>query len=147
MIKNIVKFIKWSLKIFFKLPEKLRFFLMGGFNTVSGYLIFLSFYFLFKNILHYQVILFTSYLPTTFISFLTFKFFVFRTKGKWTKEYLRVLMSSILVYLTNTIVLHICVEIFKIYIPISQFVSIFFVTITSYTMHKYFSFQVHLIDR
>jgi len=140
----MVKLIKWGLGIFFKLPEKVRFLLMGGFNTAIGYMVFLSFYFLFKNTLHYQIILFSSYAPSTIVSFLTFKIFVFRTKGRWLREYIRVFMSSIIVYLVNIIILHICVEIFKIYIPISQLISILFFTIASYTIHKYFSFQVHL---
>jgi putative flippase GtrA len=144
MIKFIMKFIRWGLNIFFKLPEKIRFLFAGGFNTLCGYIIFLSLFFVFKDLLHYQIILFFSYLPATFISFLTFKFFVFFAKGKWIKEYLRVLMSSIVVYLVNTIVLGVCVETFRIYTPLSQLISLLLITITSYLMHKYFSFQVHL---
>jgi len=140
----MIKLIKWGLKIFFKFPEKVRFLLMGGFNTAVGYILFVSFYFLFKNILHYQLILFLSYLPTTMVSFLTFKFFVFRTKGRWMKEYLRVVMTSGVVYMTNFISLYLLVEIFKIYILIAQLIAISAMTVVSYLMNKYFSFQVHL---
>lgn len=164
----MVKLIKWGLKIFFKFPEKIRFLFAGGFNTLVGYIIFVVFLFLMKNLFHYQFILLLSYIPTTMVSFLTFKFLVFKTKGKWKKEYLKVVMSSGVVYITNIVCLYLLVELLgeslktltssilnflsfysginidQLYIMIAQLVSISVMTVVSYLMNKYFSFQVHL---
>jgi putative flippase GtrA len=142
--KNIKIALYQAINNFFKLPEKIRFILMGGANTAFGYIFFTVFYLFFKDILPYQLILLFGYIPATVISFLTFKFLVFKSKKNWKKEYLRVVMSAIIIYIINAISLTMITTIFGSSILLNQLVALIIITIASYIMHKYFSFQMHL---
>ena len=50
MIKLLVKLYLWAENIWFELPQKLRFLLVGGFNTVFAYSILALIYWLFASI-------------------------------------------------------------------------------------------------
>jgi putative flippase GtrA len=69
--------------------QKIRYLLIGGINTVFGYFVTVFFYYSLTNVLHTLTILCLANVCAISFSFLTNKFFVFKTKGKWTSEYLR----------------------------------------------------------
>ena len=50
MIKPFIKLYLWAENIWFKLPQKLRFLLVGGFNTVFAYSILALILWIFENI-------------------------------------------------------------------------------------------------
>ena len=50
MIKLFCKLYLWAENIWFKLPQKLRFLLVGGFNTVFAYSILALILWIFENI-------------------------------------------------------------------------------------------------
>jgi putative flippase GtrA len=69
--------------------QRLRYLIIGGINTIFGYLV--------SNLLYYKIFpwlhivavgVIANIICITF-SFLTYKIFVFKTKGNWLKEYLR----------------------------------------------------------
>jgi len=135
----VLKIIHWLLNIFFKIPEKLRYLLVGGFNTVTGYCIFILLYILLENIFHYNLILFIQYLLIINISYINMKFFVFRTKGNYRKEYIKTFSTYIFTYFLNALFLFILQHIFNIYI--SQLISLLIITIIIYLMHKHINFK------
>jgi putative flippase GtrA len=130
-------------KLILQLPEKIRFLLAGGFNTFTGYSVFLALHYMFSESWHYQHILVLTYILTSFCSFFTLKFFVFKAKGKWFYEYLRTLLSVSFIFFINAFSLYLLVEIFHIGVIVSQTVSIGITIVISYFAHKFFSFQMY----
>ena len=96
----MIKIWQFIWDIGFKLPEKLRFLLVGGFNTVVSYFIFVGLTLIFGNE-RYQTSLILAWMLSSVISFSTQKIFVFCTKGQWLKEYCKCCMSWMLAYLIN----------------------------------------------
>ncbi|GAB4060196.1 GtrA family protein [Uliginosibacterium sediminicola] len=69
--------------------RKLRYLLAGAWNTVFGYAVGLALYSLFHEQLHVVAIGVVANLLAITMSFMSYKLFVFRTRGNWLSEYLR----------------------------------------------------------
>lgn len=129
------------LKIWFKLNEKLRFLLVGGYNTTFSFLLFCALeYYLGSNI-NYIAILTVTYVISVFNSFLTFRIFVFASEKSFIKEYLKVNLVYLIHFGCNTVLLFIFKDLLHINIFLSQFICIVVLTIGSYFAHKHFSFK------
>ena len=66
-----------------------RFLLTGGWNTFFSYLVFSGLYFAFSKQLHYLVILTIATVIGVTHAYLCHKFFVFKTRGNYLREYFR----------------------------------------------------------
>ena len=132
--------IAWGLKLFFHFPEKIRFLLVGGFNTVVGYIIFVILYFFLQNYLHYSLILLIQFMIAVNISYLTMKFFVFRTKKNYKSEYPKTILTYIGVYFVNLLLLAFLQRIIE-NIYFAQFIAISMVVVITYMMHKYINYR------
>lgn len=124
-----------------KHEQKVRFLIVGGWNTAFGYAAFAAIYFLLNNYLHYLVILVISYIIGITNAYFCYKFFVFKTKGNYLKEYLRFYLVYGIVFIINLALLPIAVEFFKINPLLSQGGIIFIAVFLSYFGHKNFSFK------
>jgi len=71
------------------LDRRFRFLVIGGCNTASGYCVFAVIYYLLSPRVHYLLVLALATVVNVTISYLTQKFFVFRTSGNCLLEYLR----------------------------------------------------------
>ena len=129
-------------KIFFKLPEKVRFILVGGFNTIFGFSFFACLYSFLHEKLHYLIILIFSNFVSIIVAFFMLKFFVFKTKHNYLKELLRCFITYLAIFFLNSVLLYLLVNLFNQHVLISQL----FITLTivslSYTGHKHFSFKI-----
>ncbi len=133
--------IDWKIfKFWFKQPEKLRFLLVGGFNTVVSYLMFFGFIKI-LGINEYQLSLFLSWVISSIISFFTQKIFVWQTVGNYIKEYIKCLISWSLGYFINAIILEIFVKFLHLNARIGQVFAIFITTIFTYILFKKFVFK------
>lgn len=121
--------------------KKIRYVLAGAWNTLFGYCLMVSLYENFNKDLHLVFIAFLSSFIAITMSFLTYKIFVFKTKGNWFQEWMR----SFLVYggasLVSTTILWLLIDIFLIDIYIAQAISIVIVIIVSYISHSKFTFK------
>ena len=136
--KPMSLFVKiWNL--WFCFNQKIRFLLVGGFNTVVSYILFLAFIWLLTPA-HYQAALLWSWFFSSFTSYLAQKFFVWRTAGNYFHEYCRCLLTWSFAYLINALLLWFFVE--KILWPawLGQAVSICAVTFFTFVLFKYFAF-------
>ena len=113
----------WKIwNFWFKLPDKIRFLLVGGFNAAVQYLLYVCFLF-FGNEEKYQTALILSWIISSISSFITQKIFVFCTKGKfidWIKEYVKCLGVWVISYTINAVILEILVNYFVINPYLSQ---------------------------
>jgi putative flippase GtrA len=128
----------WNILV--KIPEKLRFLLVGGFNTVVSYLMFVGFTYWF-GANYYQLSLVLAWMLSSVISFSTQKIFVFCTKGKWLKEYCKCCMSWMVAYLINAGMLELVVRVIGWNVYIGQGVAIVITTVVTYILFKKFAFK------
>lgn len=136
----MVRFVIFILRVWFNFPEKIRFLLVGGFNTVVSYLMFASFIFVLGKP-RYQLSLVLAWILSSFISFSTQKIFVFQTKGKWYHEYVKCLLTWSVGYLINACTLELAIKLLHLNIYIGQAVSILLTTVITYILFKHFAFK------
>lgn len=123
-----------------KFPEKIRYVLVGGYNTVISYLLYACFLWL-MNSEYEQVALFLSFIVSSLNSYWTQKIYVFNTRGNIKKEYIKCLISWGVSYAMNVVLLFLFVGIIGLNPYIGQFFALILVTINSYLMLKKFAFR------
>lgn len=125
-----------------KLPDKLRFLLVGGYNAAFSYVIFAIALFLLGQE-HYQLCVALQWIISSVFSFVNQKVFVFCTKGHWIKEYLKCCTTWLVSYFLNAVILELIVKYVSKNVYIDQLVSIFIVSVVTYVLFKYFAFKHH----
>ena len=142
-MKYLIK-IFWTLwNFWFKLPDKIRFLLVGGFNATVQYVLYVIFLLLFDEE-KYQIALVLSWILSSFSSFATQKIFVFATKGNfrtWVKEYCKCVGVWVISYFINAVILDLLVSIAQINAYGAQIIAITCTTVTTYVLFKYFAFK------
>ena len=75
--------------------RKGRYLLVGGFNTVVGYLIGVGLLYELSPAVHVLVVGAIANVLAITVSFTTYKLFVFQTHGRWIEEYLRSYLATV----------------------------------------------------
>lgn len=121
---------------------KFRFLLAGGLNTIVGLGLFpLMYIVLKKNGIHYLVVFIISQLICISFSYITNKFFVFRTKGNYFNEFFKFSSFYFLYFILNIFVLPLMVEVFNFTPIATQFIFSFFIIVSSFFWHSKLSFS------
>ena len=136
-------------RIWFKFSQEIRFLLVGGVNTVLAYLLLnlLNFVLtlllagIFSNLLIANIALLVQYVLTINVSFITMRYYVFQSHGKWLQEWLKVWSVYLFFYLINAPILTFMLAILKWPIWLAQGVYIIFSTVSIFILHKYYSFR------
>jgi putative flippase GtrA len=123
---------------FAKVPQKLRFVLVGGFNTCAAYLIFAGLYTLSGR---YGFSVALQYLISMNISVVTMRYYVFRGRGSFAKEYSRAVSVYAFMLALNYLALYVLVEKAGVEALSAQAGWIVAETVAVYFLHKYFSFR------
>lgn len=148
MIKTFIKLYLWAENIWFKFPQKLRFLLVGGFNTVFAYAVFFALYWLFINlniwdfdkIVISNVALVVQYFITINLSFVTMRYYVFQSHGNWKKELLKAWSVYVGLLFINAPVISFLIWL-GIHPLLAQALYLTFSTIITFLLHKYYSFR------
>lgn len=135
----MIKLYKRLENIWFVLPQKLRFLLVGGFNTIFSYLLFAIMVAGIK--ISYQLALIIGYIVSTNVSIFTQKYYVFRSLGNLRAEYIKAWSVYLLVLLINYVAMYIMVDVCLIDELVAQALYVFFIAIFLYAAHSYFSFS------
>lgn len=121
--------------------KTIRYLAAGGWNTLFGYGIGVWLYYRLSHHIHVIGIGVLTNIMSITMAFLTYKLFVFQTKGDWVQEYLR----SYLIYggmaLLGIILLWVMVDGLHMQIWLSQGVVVLATTIGSYIGHSRFTFR------
>ena len=129
------------LTLWYKLPSPIRFIFVGGVNAAVSYVIFaICLYLLGKS--YYQLCVILQWVLSSFPSYLNQKFFVFKTKGNYVKEYLKCCSTWVVGYFLNALFLQAFFEfgwIKNVYL--AQFISIGLVSAVTYVLFKFFAFK------
>jgi len=156
MIKKIIKLYNWAENIWFSyFPEKLRYLLVGGFNTTTSFLLYYIFLYITNG--REQLALLMMNVININISITTMRYYVFRSHGSFWFEYQKAFGSYIVLYFFNIGLLHFFVSIIRLKENISpenilynvpnlnkavaQICCICIVTVITFFVHKYFSFH------
>ena len=126
----------------FKLPDFIRFLIIGCINAGISYIIYALAVFTLGEA-HYQICVALQWILSSFISYLNQKFFVFCTKGNYVKEYLKCCTTWGISYLLNVVILEIFVRFLIKNVYAAQFISLFVVSISTYILFKCFAFKKH----
>lgn len=139
----------WAEKIWFRLPQKVRFLLVGGFNTVFAYVVLNGLNLLFKclfqdvfsDLVIANIALVVQYILTVNVSFITMRYYVFQSHAYWVHEWVKAWSVYIFLYLINAPVLTFMMAILGWSAWFAQAVYLIFSTIITFLLHKYYSFR------
>lgn len=124
----------------FNLSDKIRFLIVGGFNAGVSYLIYSAFCIILGE-RAYQIALALAWIISSVVSFTTQKFFVFRAKGNWMKEYLKCCTTWVFSYMINAGLLEIIVKVLHINVFIAQIIATLSAAVFTYILFKKFAFR------
>jgi len=122
-------------------PLQARFLMIGGVNTLIGYLVVTCIYTLFSERLSFLMIGIISNVVAISIAFTLQKLFVFQTKGNWLKEYLRSYITYGTVGIIGFALLWIFLNVLQINVWLSQAIIIVIITGVSFIGHKKITFR------
>jgi putative flippase GtrA len=120
--------------------QKFRFLLVGVANTVFGYLLFAGLLLVVGED-SYVLTGVISHLVATTLSFGLNRTYVFESGGRILLDYLRFQVTYTLILALNLALLIAFVEFLGWPVLVAQAVCLFFVAVSSYLGHKYFSFR------
>jgi putative flippase GtrA len=123
-----------------RIPQPVRFLLAGGFNTAWGYGSFALLYFLLSPCLHYFVILTLANIINITVSFGTYKFFVFRTRGGYLREYFRFYAVNAVPIIMGYVLFPLLKDALRLNPYLAQAIILVITVIVSYFGHKHISF-------
>ena len=121
--------------------EKIRYLLVGGYNTAFGYILFVILLMLLKDRVHYLIVLVISHVVSVTNAYFAYKFLVFKTRGKWLHEFGKFNMVYLGVLAINLVALPLMVDLLSISPAIGQAGFVVVTVIVSYLGHKHFSFK------
>jgi len=119
--------------------EKLRYLLVGGWNTLFGYVAFVALYYLVP--FHYMIIVIISNIVAITNAYLCYKFLVFRTRGHYLREYLKFYVVYGTSMIMGITMLSLLVELLRLHPVAAQTIIVPVGIVISFIGHKYFSFS------
>jgi putative flippase GtrA len=120
--------------------EFIKFLIVGGWNTLFGYGLFIILFYLPWK-LHYIIVLIISNIIAITNAYICYKFFVFKTRGNYVREYIKFYGVYGVTFLIGLLLLPVFVEVFKIHPVISQGLLLVITIFWSYFGHKHASFK------
>ena len=124
----------------YKLPDFIRFLVIGGVNAAISYVIFVIAILIFGKG-QYQLCVALQWILSSVPSYLNQKFFVFCTKGNYVKEYLKCCSTWIVSYFLNVIFIEVFVRYLIKEVFWAQLLAIFTVSLVTYVLFKVFAFK------
>lgn len=126
-------------KIWFRLPQKLRYLLVGGFNTVLVYILFAAA--VRWGGLSYKTAIVLVYIAGVNVSIFTMRYYVFRSSGNIKREYAKAWSVYFFAMLINYAAMYFMVDVCAVNELAAQGVYTVFITVLTYILHKSFSFS------
>jgi len=120
--------------------QRIRFRIVGAWNTLAGYLIFVGIHILIGSKFGNAAVVVVAYALALPLSFLMQKLFVFQSDGAWLKQFGRFVAANSLVFVANLLFLPLFVKITGVDVLVSQALFVLASTVISYLAHKHFSF-------
>ena len=134
---------KFRLRIYCALsdPQKIRYLIAGGWNTVFGYFCGIALYYGLDGKDNLIFVGITANILSITMAFLTYKLYVFHTKGNWLIEYFRTYLVYGLSGIVSLGILWVLVTGLQLPFWLSQGVVIILTIFASYILHGRFTFK------
>ena len=124
----------------FRIPDQIRFLLVGGFNTSVSYVIF-ALICLIVGEQYYQASLACSWIISSVISFTTQRYLVFNVEGNLFKQYCKCCTTWVFSYLINATLLEILVQKVSLNVYFAQIIATLSCAVFTYILFKTFAFR------
>lgn len=124
-----------------------RFLLVGAYNTLFGYVVFVALYYLLRDAVHYNVVLAISYVIAVTNSYLLQRRFVFRTQSRKAAEFLRFNVVNLGGMFINMGLLTLFVNHLTPNVPLAQAAATVLTVLFIYVGHTFYSFRIGARDR
>ena len=121
--------------------QKIRFLLVGGFNTVFGYSMFALMYFWIGSRTGYVITLLSAHLLSSTLAFFLYRRFVFNEHASGASTYLKFQSVYLFPLVSNLVVLPLLVEALKWNVYLAQGTFSFAWVFASFFAHKKFTFR------
>lgn len=121
--------------------EKFRFLVIGAFNTIFGYLVFLALYRALGADIHYLIISAAAHALSVIVAFAGQRTLVFRSAKPWPGEFIRYNISLLFSFLSGLLSLYVLVEFADLKPTVGQAITVVFTVMISYLAHRYYSFK------
>lgn len=121
--------------------ERIRFLLVGGFNTVFGYAVFVAAVATVGEATHYLVALLVSHVVAVLVAFAGHRWIVFRVRGSVLRDLVRFWSVYGAILGVNVLMLPLLVEVAGVPVLAAQAVFIVLTVVSSWLGHKHFSFR------
>lgn len=119
-----------------------RFLLVGGYNTVFGYVVFVALYYWIGDSVHYNIVLLASYVISVTNSYLLQRRFVFSSQSRRMAEFLRFNEVNLAGMVINMGLLSLAVTYVTPNVAIAQAVALVFTIVFIYAGHRLYSFRI-----
>ena len=135
---KLITFYQKLEKFWFSISQKIRFLLVGGFNTVFAYSVYALLVAGFE--LPYLFALIIQNLITINVSIITMRYYVFQSHGNFGREYAKAWGVYIWMFFFNSMFLSFLIEVCHLNELLAQALYLCVSTLLTYILHKYFSF-------
>lgn len=119
----------------------IKYLIAGGYNTVFGFAVFTGLYFLLKSELHYLGIAIIAQVINITNSYVVYRFFVFKSRGRIIEEYFRIYIVYGISFILGIALLTLLVELAGLHPVLAQFFVIIITVIVSYIGNRRFTFN------
>jgi putative flippase GtrA len=119
----------------------MRFLVAGGWNTAFGYASLAVLYYLFSDKIQYMFLIVFSTVLNITNAYICHKFFVFKTKGNYIREYLRYYVIYSIPIGMAFVLLPFCIEVLGMNFYVTQALLTVATVFISYFGHKHVSFR------
>lgn len=126
--------------------QKVRYLIAGGWNTLFGVGTSFLLYWLLHQRIHYMVILIIGNIIAVTMAYVSYKLFVFRTRGNILVEYLRFYMVYGVGIVVGLVASPFCIEVLGMNFYVSQLLILIVTVASSFIAHKRFSFKTSRTD-
>lgn len=120
--------------------EKLLYIIVGAWNTVFGYAVYLGLLALIGTDHYWWLLIPTNIIGVT-QNFLSYKLIVFKTRGRWAKEYGKFWIVYLPYLAANLLLLPALVGLLKLDPRVAQAAFTVVAFVITYLGHKYFTFR------
>ena len=121
--------------------QRIRFLIAGGINTAFGAGLFVGLHFTIEHTVGYLGVLTVAWVISVLEAFVTYRYFVFRVRGKFFLDLSRFSLVYLGLYLVNLAVLPLLVEVAGLPVLLAQAATFPVVVVVSYLGHHNFSFR------
>jgi len=121
--------------------EQILYLVVGGWNTLFGYLVWALLQYLLHDYIYYLFILVIAWFPAVLNAYICYRHFVFRSKGRVWRELPRFALVYVGTLCASLIGLPILLRLLPFNIYVTQALFTAAMVIVSYLSHKYFSFK------